>query len=495
MFGDEAAGVVAEPVVDAGGGSPTPSEPVSSPAPEPGGPSENTDSLSDLDILNQPDEPAAPVVDPPADKPADEPAKPADTPAEPKADDKPAVEKTPEEKAAEEAKAGEQDPADKAVTDLREAISKSPALKAALDADPALRNRMFRNARLAVEAEGYRKHFATPAMAEMARVDAEDFAEIETDFFAGNEQGHGNLLKRIFESDMKRDDKGEPVRDANGAPIMEGKADHFFYQYRKNEFYPAVLALAKREGKEAEVSEALATIQEFLGETEAAPGEKKQPVAAKDDTSRLTPQERTALAEHDSLKRQQAQADQETHQTYLKSVSTEVETGVTDFLLSRVKRLAPALSEQLQKKVASDAFKQLNGIAAKDPLFQRLKNNILRLKGDEAKGRLKVEAVRFTESRYGDVLRELVKEYGAPVVQNNAETRKKLDEQKTRTDVKGGGGAPSPTPQDDAAMIAEGDKLSREIHGRRLSNQELLNIEEILPLLRGKAAAQTAARR
>ncbi|MDP9160475.1 MAG: hypothetical protein M3O09_09640, partial [Acidobacteriota bacterium] len=341
------------------------------------------------------------------------------------------------------------------------------------------------------EASQYKEHFPTLATAEMAKIAAEDFHDVESKYFGSTDPTiAAELRKQMWEGDLVRDQNGEPLRNADGTFQVHGRYDHFFHDYRQNDFYPQLLRVAAQHGREAEIGEALAVIQEFLGEEPVTAVAPKTAETKNTDDSRLRPQEREALAELDRLKREQAQAKQGETEAYHKSVLEATTTSLNGFLLTRVQRMAPALSASSQQKVVSDALKEIGGLALGTKLFEQQRASILAKGGEEAKKRYVAEMLRFTEARYAPILQSLVAEYAQPVVAASADKRAKLDTQKTQAAVKGGAGVPSPSRQDESDLIAEGDKLSQKLYGRSLRDFEILDIAERIPELRAKAAAK-----
>lgn len=450
------------------------------------------DTLTDLEILNQEDAPEVktePVVEAPKTEQSQA-EKDAAAAAKPDGEEKPA--QTPEEKAAADAAAeAEMSPGDKAVRDLKTQIDKDPEKKALFEKDPAFARQMWRNARLAQEGEQYRETFSTVAIAKQARAHAEDFIGIRSDYLSGKTDGYKGLLKTLFDASVQRDSKGEPIKDSTGKIAMKPLYDDFFHHYRTLEFWPAISNLAKGDPQEAELTEAVQTIRNWIGEPDGEPTHGKPAAAAgADDTnSRLTPEEKARLAKLDTLEREQGTKAQSERETFNKSVTEAVDAAGTGFLLKRAKGMAPALSEGLQQRAASDTWKEIQELAKQDILIGDYRNDVLKVGGEDARKRWAAECVKYAEARYRPILEKHLRELGTPVLEQNADTRKKLDSQTNAKVIKGAGGpVSSPPPEDLDTQMAEGDKLSLKLHGRRLNTHEIVDLDDVIVRLRAEDA-------
>src|SRR5438874_13073712 len=84
--------------------------------------------------------------------------------------------------------------------DLNERINANPQLKQALESDPALRNAVFRNARLASETSQYKGIFPDVESAQYAAQSAATFREIDDLFLnAATPNGTGRFLQKWAE--------------------------------------------------------------------------------------------------------------------------------------------------------------------------------------------------------------------------------------------------------------------------------------------------------
>ncbi|HEY6352002.1 MAG TPA: hypothetical protein VI636_21615 [Candidatus Angelobacter sp.] len=104
---------------------------------------------------------------------------------------------------------------------LNDKINANTALKQALEADQPLRNAIFRNARLASEAAGYKEIFPDLDSARYAADQAASFAGLDYAFLnAGSRQGAEQFLGRWAQMAMLTDENGNVLRDQGGNPRM-----------------------------------------------------------------------------------------------------------------------------------------------------------------------------------------------------------------------------------------------------------------------------------
>ncbi|HMC29827.1 MAG TPA: hypothetical protein VKL99_03265 [Candidatus Angelobacter sp.] len=119
--------------------------------------------------------------------------------------------------------------------DLNERINANPQLKQALEGDPALRNAVFRNARLASEADKYKEIFPDVESAQYAAQSASTFRELDELFLnAATPQGTGKFLQKWAEMAMLADEAGRPILE-NGAPKLHPAFTSMLDNLRNNE--------------------------------------------------------------------------------------------------------------------------------------------------------------------------------------------------------------------------------------------------------------------
>lgn len=430
---------------------------------------------SDLDILNSEDEPAAEPAatdEPAAEEPA--PAATDEPPAE-EEEEAPAEEK-PEEKKAETEKKEEEKPTEPpipaTVKAMKDAIEQNPALKAAVDADPKFRNMIYANARRSQELSTFKEQFATLELAKAARQSAEEFADIESAFSTMKPEGFDNLIERM----------GQFGDDA---------VINFFTHHRTAHFWPTLTQIAQQQDRD-DILEAAEMLQDFLGDKQGQSprAEKKTAAPAKDDESRLTPEERKLLEKARSLESQQGKADVQAREQYERGVATSVESDVKAMLKARIEKYAPALNPEQVAKVLDDTWKDVNGIAAKDRLYQTNWSGQLRKanNSDDVKKALVSSAINYARNVAGPIIQKHTRIFGTAAVQAAQAKQQKLETQQKAANVKGAAGTQTPLRQGDVhSLIREGEKLTQKMFGRSLSNLEILDIEEKLPALQKMA--------
>ena len=96
--------------------------------------------------------------------------------------------------------------------------------------DPATRNEILANSRLAERGAAYEKIFASPAEAQIAVETSQAYAGFSEAFsMVGQdpEQGTTHFINKLIEGSALRDDNGEIIRDANGHIVTDGTASKF----------------------------------------------------------------------------------------------------------------------------------------------------------------------------------------------------------------------------------------------------------------------------
>jgi hypothetical protein len=465
-------------------------------------------NLTDEQILNEPDEPEKPATAEGTQGNEGE-QKPAEEKPEGAGDGKKPEDEKPEEQKPEADKQGQDDAGEAAVKQLIQKIDADPALKAALDANPALKNTLFAHARRSQELSEYKNHFKTSELAKAAREAAEEFGEIENTYLSGKPESYDDLLDRMFMAQVKRDPAtGEPVKDENGNIVSTGKYEAFLQHYRQKYMWPGLMDAVgnhpvlkqriEQLGSSAEdVLGAIELVAQVLGDpvrggdAPTATAARAQQTNATDPEANLPESVKKELAEFRALKRQQGDQTQEQGQQYLTEVKTTIETDVKGYLGERVKNLAPALSDAIRRRIIDDAYARIGKIASEDKLYRDQWGKLYSsARGAEGKQKLSQYALRYARECAQPIVQELVNEFSKDVVDTSKQKIQKLDEQKTRVDVRSQGGATQPSRQDEDGMIHEAEQLAKELFGRSLKDNEILNVEETLEGFRRVKAAR-----
>lgn len=175
------------------------------------------------------DEPAVEVkVEKTAEEIAAEEAAAAVDPDKAAEEEKPA-EKTAEEIAAEAATEDEYDPYEQTPgplppKELNAKINANPALKAAIEADPDLKNSLFAASRLAAETASFKEVFANAEEAKVAAAGNQEFAAL-SDLVTSIDKPEDaqGFYARLMELSILHDEDGNPILDkASGKPISDG---------------------------------------------------------------------------------------------------------------------------------------------------------------------------------------------------------------------------------------------------------------------------------
>lgn len=450
---------------------------------------------SDLDILNEPDAVEKPADDGVVAKPEDGAAK----VEEPKKEE-PTTE-DPAKKAAEEKKPDGAEVEPVRVAQMREAIEADPAIKAALEANPKLRNMVYANARRAETLTKFQEHIKTPELARMAKEAAEDLGTYESEYLGGKPEGFDSVLDKMYRAQCKRDDQGNFLKDADGNLVSSGKYEAFLQNYRTQHFWPGlqeyvsndrgkqVLEAAELEGDD--VLHAVGVLKKFLGDPDGGTPVKTAATQPNNEKyANYSADDRKKLEEYDRLKLQEANKGQEAGKQYSKDVTTEISTSVKGFLGKRVEKLAPALSEAVRKRIIDDAYSEIDQIAKADKLYRSAANTFFKDRSADGRKKVTAHAMEYAQEIAGPIVQRLVKEFAQPAIQSSTERAAKIEKQAEKTEPKSAGGVNEPSRQDDDAAIREADKLSRKLNGRGLNDREILDVDEILPKLRKQAQAR-----
>ena len=328
--------------------------------------------------------------------------------------------------------------------ELSAAIDADPAVAAALEANPELRNKVFANARLAARANEYDQVFASPNDARIAAQGHDVYSSVKDALVgikpitqAGGPEGTQTALNALFAATQVRDEDGNPVLDQNGKPITDGTIGQLLtnaFQFR----LLGILNEAKKTGNEAQQA-AVDVLMESFGGAPSRPAE--------EDGDDPLAQERAALqAERAALEEQKTSQKQATQQAFEgrieKSGDQLVDQAMTS-ILDRVEGLSgfnrSVLDTQLREKTR-DAI-------SKDPYF---KNEFAFLKSLPPTAKVEQQRValisKYLQKHVPLVAKPLLKEAGMTVLaaQNKKLTTTTARQVATQSETRSSGRMPKP---------------------------------------------------
>jgi len=245
--------------------------------------------------------------------------------------------------------------------DLAAKLAASPELKAAIDANPEVRDMLFANARLAAKAKPYVDMFGSVEEAQAVQQGHQQFAQIRNlmgSVKRDDVQSTQAVINAMLDADAMRDEDGNPLKDENGQVVTAGNTGRFL-----RNFFGQTLLAAEAAAKQSGDNEMLAAIdllmerKGFRASSSAGEGEDEGLKAERDAIA----QERRQL---DERKASEAQETQKAHDTRVydqidaaldKSVDSILEraTGLTEFARKAAQRdIRAALRKAIQSSPA-----------------------------------------------------------------------------------------------------------------------------------------------
>src|SRR5437016_1454665 len=312
--------------------------------------------------------------------------------------------------------------------DLNERINGNPALRQALEADPALRNAMFRNARLASESSKYKEVFPDVESAQYAAQDAVRFREVDELFLnATTPEGTSRFLQQWAEMAVATDEQGNPILE-HGVPQLHPAFTSLLDNMRNNEL-EFLRQTAERNGDQ-ELMAALDIVRE-----------RTSPASQAQD-SELPPHIRAAAeqirARESELNRRQLQ-QQHAEQTGFNYVSGEEATQKIDALIEPAldkAALSDFVRQTAREKIDGAIMENLN----RNRFFQARMAEFARSPLTPATRQQRLNLIMsHVQAIAGPVVRQVLREASQPVMRAQEERQAKIDAQvaRSRSEPKG----------------------------------------------------------
>lgn len=352
--------------------------------------------------------------------------------------------------------------------DLNERINANPQLKQAMESDPALRNAVFRNARLASEAGKYKEIFPDVDSAQYAAQAASTFRELDELFLnAATPQGTGKFLQKWAEMAMLTDEAGRPVIE-NGAPRLHPAFTSMLDNLRNNELN-FLYQKAEKAGDQ-ELMAALDVVRERVSP------------ASRAQVDELPPHIRAAAeqiqAREAELNRRQLQ-QQYAEQTRFDRVVGDDATQKIDALIEPALNKA-ALSDFVRQTAREKIDNAIVESLAHNRFFQARMAELARypLTPEARQQRVNV-IMSHVQAIAGPIVRQVLREASQPVMRAQEERKAKIDAQvaRSRSEPKGATsasftGKPLPPEQ----LFERIRKDYAEQHGEEPSVEKLIDL-------------------
>lgn len=414
---------------------------------------------------------------PAVEAPAAEPPTPEAAPAEPK--------KEGEEAPADAAAEGVEIPEDELSENplqlltpktMAEAIENDAALKTALEANPSLRNELFRSLRIGAEASKVVEVFPTESAATFARAQTLQFnamrerlmsAGYETDP-AKRAEGMNEFLGMIAEDSILMDEEtGKPLLDAAGNPRTDGTLEALVTHTLQTS-----LDAMEAEAKGSENAELLAAVQlvkDAALKGSSSPSDEELPEHLKAQKADLDNRENQLRLQQTSAAREKRTQMEGQLQQQSK---TELDTAI-DKLLARYEGLPDYTKTKAKEDLRVAVLEQLS----KDDYYKAQRDYLITQPQTAEVKKQRVELYRGAfRSLLPMVFRPIMQQAGAGVLEGNATRKAKSAEQirQSKAEPKGGSAAPIPAPQQtsgDALQTWEAD-FKKEHNGKAPSTLE-----------------------
>lgn len=315
---------------------------------------------------------------------------------------------------------------------LNDKINANTALKQALEADQPLRNAMFRNARLASEAAGYKEIFPDLDSARYAADQAASFAGLDSAFLnAGSKAGAEQFMSRWAQMAVLTDKNGNVMRDASGNPQMHG-AWSSVNQHIFDSQIDFVRKKAERSG-DHELVAALDVIRESVSPSLPATDELPPHLRAAAEAINRREQE---------LTRQQLMQQQREARAFDDSLGQEAS-----------ERINAMVQPALEKAALSDFVRQTARERIENAIVEGLSNNrffqsrmaeLTRFPASEEARQQRLNLIMtHVQAIAGPIVRQVLRDASQPVIRAQEDRRAKIESQiaRTRSEPKSVGGA------------------------------------------------------
>ncbi len=312
--------------------------------------------------------------------------------------------------------------------DLNERINENPALRQAFESDPALRNAVFRNARLAAETSKYKEVFPDVESAQYAAQSAARFREVDELFLnATTPEGTSRFLQKWAEMAVLTDEQGNPIID-QGMPQLHPAFTSLLDNMRNNEL--EFLRQTAEKNGDQELMAALDIVRERVSP------------ASRAQDNELPPHIRAASeqirARELELNRRQLQQQHAEHARFNHVVGEDA-TQKIDALIEPALDKA-ALSDFVRQTAREKIDDAIVASLGRNRFFQARMSELARypLTPQTRQQRLNL-IMNHVQAIAGPVVRQVLREASQPVMRAQENRRSRIDAQvaRSRSEPKG----------------------------------------------------------
>lgn len=376
------------------------------------------------------------------------------------------------------------------------ALSADAGLQQALARHPELQPAIESALRQSAEFGEWRQLFPSLDSARYAADQSATLAGFDRLYYSNQPEAARELLERLYHNQFLRDpESGELMLDAAGQPVSTGAYDRLAAVWRDS----LIEALHHQAGdhQDAELASALETLRSRLSpsaapdfvasphsasaatEPSAAPAGASQTSAgasASASAASLPPGIRARLERLDSLERQLESGEREQwrawHDGLAQEVSSTVRADIEQALASA------ALPAYVKSKVIDDVLEGVNRRAAADPAYQHRIQTLLRAAQaqgyarPETRTRILSAARAQARGQLTPIAQQVLQQALAGLRQEQQQRLARVEQQRSRVEIKGAGAAPAPVRRADHDRIRGAEKTL----GRRLTDREILDL-------------------
>lgn len=374
---------------------------------------------------------------------------------------------------------------------LNSLLGENEKLREFVEADPTLKGRLFKTARLAAAAEQYREVFPDIESAKLASETASTFSDIRTTFMGSTtKEGTMATLSKMAELAVEVDDQGNPVLDAAGNKVI----GQDFYDFVDNTV--AIDIASKRDVVQKRLDANLYPSEEAREKDEQRLSaydilmEENTPTstATGDLPEHLKQKAKEIEQAHAKLNEQKTAAQLQAKQTFEASVRTDatksLQTSIESIIASVERQggvIAPFVRQVLPEKIGQKFVERMKSDKTLGAQLEKMARELPST--DAAKARRLARFQTAVETYLPSIAREILKEAGVQPAKSQDAKREKIAAQTaaSRAEPKGSTGPAAPN-QPMAAVAARdaATEMWRKAHpGRipdRFAQEEILGI-------------------
>jgi hypothetical protein len=376
----------------------------------------------------------------------------------------------------------EVDPIALAPKELATKIEADPALAAALDGNPDLKNQIFANARLAAETAQFKEVFGSPAEAKVAAEGHATFASISgsmSGLVDGDTKTLTPVITQMLEASALRGPDGELQYDKNGALVTDGTVGKFL----RTSFQRRMEILAE-ECKQNGDEDGLAAVDILM---ERAGLRATSSANEEEMSAEMRTQHEAIKAERAALEREKQERVTEVATAYNTTVNTKID-AMMDAGIGALLSRATGLNDFSRATVETNIRTALAKEIARNPQFQTEMDRLDRMPygKDRQKAHMAL-ATRYFQSGLAKVATaELAKAGAAITAKQKAQAEKSAARtEAARSEVRG-----ATTTAKSAPVLSEREAFAQvEADLKKTLGRSPTNLELMSENLKRKSAA------